>query len=167
MAQLSYRRHRFPAEIIQHAIWLYLRFTLSYRDVEELLAECGLDVFEQFAGCARISIFWPELSSGTPYSALPLRQAKGTSRTSDEDDGKLYRWHLQFDRLLPRARLHARHIHRAVSNRHGPRSPPFAMDRSSEPRRPLDRRRLDRGPGVVGDSNTPAGSDNADRQPCT
>jgi hypothetical protein len=37
MAQLSYRRHRFPPEIIQHAIWLYLRFTLSYRDVEELL----------------------------------------------------------------------------------------------------------------------------------
>jgi transposase-like protein len=33
-----------PAEIIQHAIWLYLRFTLSYRDVEELLAERGLDV---------------------------------------------------------------------------------------------------------------------------
>ena len=29
---------------IQHAIWLYLRFTLSYRDVEELLAERGLDV---------------------------------------------------------------------------------------------------------------------------
>ena len=44
MAQLSYRRHRFPAEIIQHPIWLYLRFTLSYRDVEELLAERGLDV---------------------------------------------------------------------------------------------------------------------------
>jgi transposase-like protein len=44
MAPLSYRRHRFPAEIIQHAIWLYLRFTLSYRDVEELLAERGLDV---------------------------------------------------------------------------------------------------------------------------
>ena len=44
MVQLSYRRHRFPAEIIQHAIWLYLRFTLSYRDVEELLAERGLDV---------------------------------------------------------------------------------------------------------------------------
>ena len=37
MDQLSYRRHRFPPPIIQHAIWLYLRFTLSYRDVEELL----------------------------------------------------------------------------------------------------------------------------------
>src|SRR5262245_30429637 len=44
MAPLRYRRHRFPPEIIQHAIWLYLRFTLSYRDVEELLAERGLDI---------------------------------------------------------------------------------------------------------------------------
>src|SRR6202040_4189926 len=44
MDQLSYHRHRFPPPIIQHAIWLYLRFTLSYRDVEELLAERGLDV---------------------------------------------------------------------------------------------------------------------------
>src|SRR5262249_9551028 len=33
-----------PAEIIRHAIWLYLRFTLGYRNVEELLAERGLDI---------------------------------------------------------------------------------------------------------------------------
>ena len=44
MAEISYRRHRFPPPIIQHAIWLYLRFTLSHRDVEELLAERGLEV---------------------------------------------------------------------------------------------------------------------------
>src|SRR3954453_4357276 len=44
MDQLSYRRHRFPPPIIQHAIWLYLRFTFSYRDVEDLLAERGLDI---------------------------------------------------------------------------------------------------------------------------
>jgi transposase-like protein len=44
MVHLSYRRHRFPAALIQHAIWLYLRFTLSYRDVEDLLCERGLDV---------------------------------------------------------------------------------------------------------------------------
>src|SRR5258706_13075163 len=44
MDQLSYCRQRFPPAVIQHAIWLYLRFTLSYRDVEELLAERGLDV---------------------------------------------------------------------------------------------------------------------------
>jgi len=44
MASQSYSRHRFPPPIIQHAIWLYLRFTLSYRDVEDLLAERGLEV---------------------------------------------------------------------------------------------------------------------------
>ncbi|PWC53358.1 IS6 family transposase [Azospirillum sp. TSA6c] len=44
MSPLSFARHQFPPAIIQHAIWLYLRFTLSYRDVEELLAERGIDV---------------------------------------------------------------------------------------------------------------------------
>src|SRR5881394_3083937 len=44
MALLSYRRHRFPPPIIQHAIWFHLRFTLSYRDVEDLLAERGLEI---------------------------------------------------------------------------------------------------------------------------
>src|SRR4051794_22519271 len=40
----SYAGYRFPPDIIQHAVWLYLRFTLSYRDVEELLAERGIIV---------------------------------------------------------------------------------------------------------------------------
>jgi putative transposase len=44
MQPISYDRHRFPPEVIRHAVWLYLRFTLSYRDVEELLAERGLEV---------------------------------------------------------------------------------------------------------------------------
>jgi putative transposase len=44
MQPVSYARHQFPPEIIRHAVWLYLRFTLSYRDVEELLAERGLEV---------------------------------------------------------------------------------------------------------------------------
>src|SRR3954468_10603730 len=44
MQPVSYARHQFPAEIIRHAVWLYLRFTLSYRDVEELLAERGISV---------------------------------------------------------------------------------------------------------------------------
>jgi putative transposase len=37
-----YKGHRFPAEIISHAVWLYFRFSLSYRDVEEMLAERGV-----------------------------------------------------------------------------------------------------------------------------
>src|ERR1700751_1506987 len=44
MAPVSYARHQFPPAIIRHAVWLYLRFSLSYRDVEDLLAERGLDV---------------------------------------------------------------------------------------------------------------------------
>ena len=44
MTKISYKRHRFPPEIIQHAVWLYFRFTLSFCDVEDLLAERGLDV---------------------------------------------------------------------------------------------------------------------------
>src|SRR6202049_2219904 len=44
MAPISYCRHVSPPVVIQHAVWLYLRSTLSYRDVEELLAERGLDI---------------------------------------------------------------------------------------------------------------------------
>jgi len=51
MAEISYRRHRFPPVIIQHAVWLYLRFTRSYRDVEELLAERGLDISYETVRC--------------------------------------------------------------------------------------------------------------------
>ena len=40
----TYARHQFPPAVIQHAVWLYLRFTLSFRDVEDLLAERGIQV---------------------------------------------------------------------------------------------------------------------------
>ena len=39
-----YKRHRFPPEIIQHSVWLYYRFNLSARDIEDLLAERGITV---------------------------------------------------------------------------------------------------------------------------
>ena len=44
MPPLSYSGYRFPRDIIQRAVWMYLRFTLSFRDVEELLAERGIVV---------------------------------------------------------------------------------------------------------------------------
>jgi putative transposase len=44
MTNISYHRHRFHPDIIQQAVWLYFRFTMSYRDVEDLLAERGIDV---------------------------------------------------------------------------------------------------------------------------
>jgi len=44
MQRISYARHRFPPEIIQYTVWLYFRFPLSFRYVEDLLAERGVDV---------------------------------------------------------------------------------------------------------------------------
>jgi putative transposase len=41
---VAYARHWFPPNVIRHAVWLHLRFTCSYRDVEELLTDHGLDV---------------------------------------------------------------------------------------------------------------------------
>ena len=39
-----YHRHRFPVEIISHCVWLYFRFALSFRDVEEMLAMRGVSL---------------------------------------------------------------------------------------------------------------------------
>ncbi|TAT73038.1 IS6 family transposase, partial [Rhizobium ruizarguesonis] len=41
---ISFKRHRFPPRIVSHAVWLYLRFNLSLREVEEMLLERGIDV---------------------------------------------------------------------------------------------------------------------------
>jgi transposase-like protein len=41
---ISYKRRRFPADVIRHAVWLHFRFALSFRDVEELLAQRGIEV---------------------------------------------------------------------------------------------------------------------------
>jgi putative transposase len=90
-----YRRHRFPPEIIQHAIWLYLRFTLSYRDVEELLAERGLDI--SYETVRR----WV-LKFG-PAIARRLRQRR--PRPSD-------RWH--FDEMVVRIAGERMYLWRAV-----------------------------------------------------
>ena len=40
----TYKRHRFPPDIISSAVWLYYRFNLSHRDIEDLLAERGINV---------------------------------------------------------------------------------------------------------------------------
>lgn len=44
LSKKLYKRHRFPSEIIQYAVWLYYRFNLSHRDIEEILAERGIIV---------------------------------------------------------------------------------------------------------------------------
>ena len=49
--QVSLRRHRFPPDVIRLAIWLYFRFTLSLRDVEEMLAQRGIEVSYETVRC--------------------------------------------------------------------------------------------------------------------
>ena len=51
MQAVSFKRHRFPPDIIRHAVWLYFRFTLSFRDVEEMLAERGIETNYETIRC--------------------------------------------------------------------------------------------------------------------
>ncbi len=44
MQTISYKRHCFPPEVIRQAVWLYFKLTLSLRDVDEILAERGVNV---------------------------------------------------------------------------------------------------------------------------
>src|SRR5499425_3947040 len=97
MNPLCCRRHRFPPEIIQHAVWLYLRFTLSCRDVEELLAARGLDISYETVRC------WV-LKFG-PVIARRLRQHR--PRPSD-------RWYL--DEMVVRITGERMYLWRAVDH---------------------------------------------------
>ena len=75
MRPLMYSGYRFPPEIIQHAIWLYLRFTLSLRDVEELLTERGIEVSHETVR-RWVAVFGPIIAptpaSDAPQAALNL-----------------------------------------------------------------------------------------------
>jgi len=51
MHPISFKRHRFPPDVIRHAVWLYFRFTLSIRDVEELLAQRGIEASREAVRC--------------------------------------------------------------------------------------------------------------------
>ena len=51
MKPISFKRHRFPPDTIRLAVWLYFRFTMSLRDVEEMLAERGVDVSYETVRC--------------------------------------------------------------------------------------------------------------------
>lgn len=53
MKPLSFKRHRYLADAIRHAVWLYFRFSLSLRNVEELLAKrhCLSPTFPHYSRC--------------------------------------------------------------------------------------------------------------------
>jgi len=74
---LSFKRHRFPGEVIRYAVWLYFRFTLSIRDVEELLAQRGVDVSREAIRCWVIKF--------GPLIAANIRRRR---------DAPTGRWHL-------------------------------------------------------------------------
>jgi putative transposase len=61
MRALPFKRHRFPPDVIRHAIWLYFRFTLSFRDVEELLAQRGIEVSYETIRCWTMK-FGPQIA---------------------------------------------------------------------------------------------------------
>ena len=68
---ISYSGYRFPPEIIQQAIWLYVRFTLSFRDVEDLLAERG--IFVSYETVRRwVNHFGPMIAADCARSAIRL-----------------------------------------------------------------------------------------------
>jgi transposase-like protein len=97
MSPLMYARHHFPPAVIQHAIRLYLRFTLSYRDVEELLAERGIDV--SYETVRR----W--VSKFGPTIARNLRHLRPTPSP---------RWHL--DEMVVRVGGRSMYLWRAVDD---------------------------------------------------
>jgi hypothetical protein len=76
MNALSYRGYRFPPAIIQHAIWLYMRFTLSFRDVEDILAERGIlvshETIRRWVSCGRTRGRYPFQSSLTAIALMML-----------------------------------------------------------------------------------------------
>jgi len=61
MRPLSFKRRRFPAEVIRHAAWLYFRYALSFRDVEEMLAQRGVEVSYETIRCWTIK-FGPQIA---------------------------------------------------------------------------------------------------------
>ena len=69
MRQISFKRHRFPPDVIRYAVWLYYRFTMSLRDVEDLLAERGIDVTHETVHC------WANKFG--PTFAANIRRARG------------------------------------------------------------------------------------------
>jgi len=75
----TYRRHRFPADIISYAVWLYDHFNLSHRDIEDLLAERGITV-------SRESIRLWRIKCGALYARRLKRKHRGYGDTFFVDE---------------------------------------------------------------------------------
>lgn len=91
----SFKRHRFPSDVIRLGVWLYYRFTLSMRDVEDLLAERGVDVTCETVRC------WANKFG--PAIATNIRRRRGRADSV---------WHL--DEMVVRINGQRMYIWRAV-----------------------------------------------------
>ena len=70
----TYKRHRFPPDVISYAVWLYYRFNLSHRDIEDLLAERGITVSREAIRlwCIKFgAIYTRRLNESTGVMAIP------------------------------------------------------------------------------------------------
>jgi transposase-like protein len=94
---ISFKRHRFPPDVIRYAVWLYFRFTLSIRDVEELLAQRGIDASREAVRCWVIKF--------GPLIAANLRRQRSAPTG---------RWHL--DEMVVRVRGRRMYLWRAVDD---------------------------------------------------
>ncbi len=97
MKPISYARHRFPASVITHAVWRYFRFTMSFRDTEDLLAEHGIDVSYETVRC------W------TLKFGIGIAKRLGSTRPKPSP-----RWHL--DEMVVRVRGKHLYLWRAVDD---------------------------------------------------
>ena len=95
--KISFKRHRFPPDVIRHAVWLYFRFTLSIRDVEELLAQRGIEVSREAVRC------W--INKFGPLIAANLRRRRGPPTG---------RWHL--DEMVVKIAGRRMYLWRAVDD---------------------------------------------------
>ena len=78
MKPISFKRHRFPADVIRHAVWLYFRFNLSFRDVEELLAQRGIEVSYETIGRCQSNANLSPVDADRAGEAEPNRRASST-----------------------------------------------------------------------------------------
>lgn len=97
MRPLSFKRHRFPPDVIRYAVWLYFRFTMSFRDVEELLAQRGIEVSYETIRCWTIK-FGPQIAEN-------LKRKRPSPSP---------RWHL--DEMVCRIRGRRMYLWRAVDD---------------------------------------------------
>ena len=97
MRPISFKRHRFPPDAIKHAVWLYLRFTLSIRDVEELMVQRGIPVSREAVRCW-VNKFGPLIASN-----LRRRRSPPTGR-----------WHL--DEMVVKIAGRRMYLWRAVDD---------------------------------------------------